>query len=187
MSLADQDELLAAAQAHEAAMPHARNEHASGLLLVGLFKISKVVFFTAVGAEALHLLHGSPAELLMHMISALHLRPDGHLANVLMDRADLIGHHELREGAMASFGYAAVCLVEGIGLMTYQVWAEYLTVVLTTGGLPLEIYELARRFELYKVGVLAINVVVLLYLLWVLKRKKYEDAARAGAPAGMVS
>lgn len=187
MRMADQDELLAAAHAHEAEMPHVRNEHASGLLLVGLFKISKVIFFTAVGAEALHLLHGSPAELLMNVISWLHLRPDGHFVNVLMDRADLIGHHQLREGAMASFGYAAVCLVEGVGLMTYQVWAEYLTVVLTAGGLPLEVYELIRRFELYKVGVIAINVVVLLYLIWVLKKKKGEDAARATASRGKVN
>ena len=34
--------------------------NAQGLLLVGLFKLSKAIFFTAVGAGALHLVHQEP-------------------------------------------------------------------------------------------------------------------------------
>jgi uncharacterized membrane protein (DUF2068 family) len=41
-------------------------------------------------------------------------------------------------------------------------------------GLPLESYELLERFSFYKVGLLVANVVILLYLLWVLRKKKEE-------------
>jgi len=76
---------------------------------------------------------------------------------------------------MFAFSYAALCLVEGWGLVTQKSWAEYFTVILTTAALPWESYELVEKFEPYKVGLLLANIVVLVYLLWVLKRKRIEE------------
>ena len=65
-----------------------------------------------------------------------------------------------------------------------EVWAEYLTVVLTRWRLPWEVYELMRKVRLVtRWGCWLINVVVLVYLLWVLKKKR---ELRARATAGMV-
>jgi uncharacterized membrane protein (DUF2068 family) len=89
--------------------------------------------------------------------------------------------HKLREAGTLSFLYAAVCVVEGTGLVLEKGWAEYFTVILTAMGLPWESYELMERFSPYKVGLLVINLVVLLYLLWVLKKKKEEEAAGSGS------
>jgi len=124
-----------------------------GLLLVGLFKLSKAVFFGAVGAGALNLIHKNVGELAMQ----------------------IIGGHQLRQGALLSFLYAGLCVVEGTGLMLKKGWAEYFTVVLTAGAMPVETYELWQKFEWFKVGLLLINVVVLVYLLWVLKRKRVRE------------
>jgi uncharacterized membrane protein (DUF2068 family) len=148
----------------------------NGLLLVGLFKMSKAVFFTAVGAGALNLVHRNVGDLAMRIIEVLHRDPDGRFAKLLMDKADLIGGHQLRQGALLSFLYAALCIVEGTGLMLKKGWAEYFTVVLTAGAMPVETYELWERFEWFKVGLLLINVAVLLYLLWVLKQKRVREA-----------
>jgi uncharacterized membrane protein (DUF2068 family) len=148
----------------------------NGLLLVGLFKMSKAVFFTAVGAGALNLVHRNVGDLAMRIIEVLHRDPDGRFAKLLMDKADLIGGHQLRQGALLSFLYAALCIIEGTGLMLKKGWAEYFTVVLTAGAMPVETYELWERFEWFKVGLLLINVAVLLYLLWVLKQKRVREA-----------
>jgi len=148
-----------------------------GLLLVGLFKLSKAVFFGAVGAGALNLIHKNVGELAMRIIEVLHRDPDGRFAAMLMDKADLIGGHQLRQGALLSFLYAGLCVVEGTGLMLKKGWAEYFTVVLTAGAMPVETYELWQKFDWFRVGLLLINVVVLLYLLWVLKRKRGREAA----------
>ena len=43
-------------------------------------------------------------------------------------------------------------------------------------ALPWESYELMERFSMYKVALLVLNLAVLLYLLWVLKRKREEAA-----------
>ena len=156
-----------------------RTGHQRGLLLVGLFKYSKAIFFTAVGAGALNLLHKNVGDVAQHIVDALRLDGENRLVRLLLDKAQLVDPHKLREAGTLSFLYAAVCVVEGTGLVLEKGWAEYFTVTLTALGLPLESYELIQRFSYYKVGLLVANVIILLYLLWVLKKKK-EEEAKAG-------
>jgi uncharacterized membrane protein (DUF2068 family) len=65
--------------------------------------------------------------------------------------------------------FAVYALVEGIeafGLWTQRRWAEYLTFLVTTSLLPLEVYELANRLSVLKLLTFAINVAVVAYLLF---------------------
>jgi uncharacterized membrane protein (DUF2068 family) len=149
--------------------------HERGLLLVGLFKLSKAIFFTAVGAGALHLVNKDVGSVLMHVIDTLRIDPERHFVGILMDHVGLISRHDLRRAGILSFLYAVVCVVEGTGLVLEKRWAEYFTVILTAMGLPWESYELVERFSVYKVGLLGINLVVLLYLLWILKKRRKEE------------
>jgi uncharacterized membrane protein (DUF2068 family) len=153
------------------------DNHAGGLLVVGLFKLSKAVFFTAVGAGALHLLHKNVADVLMRIVETLKLDQEHRLVVFLLGKATVINSHELREAGTLSFLYAAVCVVEGTGLVLRKGWAEYFTVTLTALGLPWESYELMDKFSMYKVALLVLNLAVLLYLLWVLKRKREDGDA----------
>jgi uncharacterized membrane protein (DUF2068 family) len=61
--------------------------------------------------------------------------------------------------------YAAVEGIEALGLWYQQRWAEYLTFLVTTSLLPLEVYEIANRASVFKVIALVINVAVVVYLL----------------------
>jgi len=153
-----------------------RNVNATGLLVVGLFKLTKAAFFTAVGVVAFHLVHADLGGVVDRVIYYLRIEPEGRLASFLMDRVDLIGHHQLRQAGTFSLLYAAVCVVEGVGLIRCKAWAEYFTVTLTALGLPWEIFELIKKFEAYKIGLIAANVAVVLYLLWVLKKKRERMA-----------
>ena len=42
----------------------------------------------------------------------------------------------------------------------------------------MEFFEIAQSFTWLKLGALAVNLVVLGYLLWVLKRKREDEAGR---------
>ncbi len=150
------------------------------MLAVGIFKLSKAIFFTAVGLGALHLVNKDMGGVVMHIVDALRIDPERHFVGVLMDHVGLIDPHELRRAGVLSVLYAMVCIVEGTGLVLEKRWAEYFTTILTAMGLPWEIYELAERFSPYKVGLLVINFIVLLYLLWVLKKKR-EEVGEGGA------
>ncbi len=142
-----------------------------GLFFVGLFKLSKALFFTSVGAGALHLVHRNIGDFVMRIIDLLPIDPEGRVVSMIMDKADLIDAHDLRRIGAGAFIYATLCLVEGYGLVMRRTWAEYFTVVLTFLGLPVETFEILRRFTWYKVGAFAINLFILLYLLWVLKKR----------------
>jgi len=155
-------------------LPKARHER--GLLLVGIFKLSKAIFFTAVGAGALRLVNMNVDDVLMRVIDALRIDPERRFVGILLDQAGLLSDHQLRRAGMLSFLYAVVCVVEGTGLVLEKNWAEYFTVILTAMGLPWESYSLMEKFSPYKVVLILINLAVLLYLLWILKKKRQGEA-----------
>lgn len=143
-----------------------------GLLLLGLFKLLKAIFFLMVGAGALHLVHRNLGEIVSHFVDSLPIDPEGRVVSVIMDKADLINAHDLRRIGAGAFIYSALCVVEGTGLVNRKTWAEYFTVTLTALGLPIEGFEILRHFTLLKVGAMVVNLAILLYLLWVLKRRQ---------------
>ncbi len=145
-----------------------------GLLLVGLFKLGKAIFFAAVGAGALHLVNRNMRSVLTHGVDILGIDPERHFVSVLLQHVQFIDPHEMRKAGLLSFLYAAICVVEGAGLVLKRRWAGYLTVMLTALGLPWEGFELLVKFSTYKLALLAINFGVLLYLLWILKKREVE-------------
>jgi uncharacterized membrane protein (DUF2068 family) len=62
--------------------------------------------------------------------------------------------------------YAIIEGIEAFGLWYQRRWAEYLTFVVTTSLLPLEVYELAHKLSPVKVLTLLINLAVVGYLLY---------------------
>ncbi len=153
----------------------ARGEHAHrdrGLLLIGLFKLCKSIFFFLVGIGAIHLVHKDLGDVAMHIVQKLPLDPQGHLVSLLMLKVDLVNPMRLREGGFLALAYSALSLTEGIGLLLEKVWAEDRTRGLTISFLPWELYELAREPDLTRLGLLLANLAVLAYIVWFLRRKK---------------
>jgi uncharacterized membrane protein (DUF2068 family) len=152
-----------------------RSEHAHrdrGLLLIGVFKLCKSIFFFLVGIGAIHLLHKDLGDVAMRLAQALHFDPEGKVVSFLIVKADLVNPLRLREAGFGAFAYSALSLTEGIGLMLEKVWAEYLTLCLTISFLPWELYELAREPDLMRLSLLLANLAVLAYIVWFLRRKK---------------
>ena len=175
-----------AAAESAASAPAAKHDHARGLVLIGLFKLGKFIFFMAVGLGALHLVHSNIGDLFLKVATWLHLNLDGKLVGRMEDNADLISGHQLRQVSLATCGYAIVSLIEGTGLMLEKTWAEYLTLTLTIGALPWEIFELLKDATATRWVVLGTNLLVLAYLVWFLKRKKrlkHEAMATVATPA----
>jgi uncharacterized membrane protein (DUF2068 family) len=149
-----------------------RHERDRGLLLIGLFKLGKSLLFFCLGCGAIHLLHKDIGDEVMRLVTALKFDPESRFVSLLLDKVDLIDAHRLREISLATFGYSAVALTEGVGLLMEKVWAEYLTLILTISFLPWELYELARKPDWFRLGLLVTNLAVLAYLVWLLRRKK---------------
>ena len=61
--------------------------------------------------------------------------------------------------------YAIVELIEGTGLWLARRWGEYFAMVATSLGMPLEIYELAKKVTVTTLILFAINLALVLYLV----------------------
>ena len=67
--------------------------------------------------------------------------------------------------AAAAAAYAALEGTEAVGLWLGRRWAEYLTFVATVVFVPYEIYELTKSVTWLKLLTLAINLLIVIYLL----------------------
>jgi uncharacterized membrane protein (DUF2068 family) len=83
-----------------------------------------------------------------------------------IERAFSLRSDTLRLVAAVFLAYALVEGIEAVGLWYQRRWAEYLTLIVTASLLPLEAYELSRRFSALKVLTIVINLAVVAYLLW---------------------
>jgi uncharacterized membrane protein (DUF2068 family) len=68
--------------------------------------------------------------------------------------------------AVGLFAYAAVELIEAIGLWLITRWGEYFAVIATSVFLPLEIYEITEKVTAFRAIALAVNIAAVLWLLW---------------------
>ncbi len=146
--------------------------HDRGLLLIGLFKLGKSILFFCIGLGAIHMLHKDLGDVVMRMATALKFDPESRFVTLLLDKVDLIDIHRLKLISLGTFSYSVIALTEGVGLVMEKVWAEYLTLILTVSFLPWELYELVRRPSWFRLSLLLINLAVLAYLMWLLRRKK---------------
>jgi uncharacterized membrane protein (DUF2068 family) len=61
--------------------------------------------------------------------------------------------------------YGILQVVEAAGLWLLKRWGEYFAVVATSLGIPVEVYELAERVTVVRIGALVINLAAVLYIL----------------------
>lgn len=73
--------------------------------------------------------------------------------------------HTLNLLALGVAAFAVVELVEGVGLWLSKRWGEYFAMVVTSLGLPYEIYELTIKLSWFKLVLFAINLALVLYLV----------------------
>ena len=138
-----------------------RERHDRLIVLIGVLKFVKAVILLAAAVSVFATLHdgvraalkqfaaGSGREVITHYV--------GTLTSGGPHRAELIGG-----GLLA---YAALFGVEGYGLLTHKLWGEWLTIIITTSFIPLEIYELIHKGSVIKGLVLIANILIVIYLV----------------------
>jgi uncharacterized membrane protein (DUF2068 family) len=146
--------------------------HSRGLLLIAAFKFLKGIVLAAVGVGALHLLHKDVPAVVEHWANAFRVDPNNHYIHLLLAKLSIVDDKRLRELSIGTFIYAAIFLTEGTGLALRKRWAEYFTIITTGSFLPLEVYEIVRHATIAKGVALVINIAVIVYLVWELRRSR---------------
>jgi uncharacterized membrane protein (DUF2068 family) len=83
----------------------------------------------------------------------------------VLDRISGIGTRGVLLIATGALIYGLIELVESVGLLWRRRWAEYLVVIATGFGIPIEIRELIVKLTPVRAGLLLINVVIVVYLV----------------------
>jgi uncharacterized membrane protein (DUF2068 family) len=143
-----------------------------GLLLVAAYKLIKGVALLALGIGALRLLHRDLAAEAARWIDLLRIDPQNHYIQDLVARIAKVDTRKLKELSIGTFLYSGVFLTEGVGLALRKRWAEYLTILTTASLLPLEIYEIAKRFSTARIVILLVNIAVVVYLVYEVRRTR---------------
>ena len=152
-------------------MTSSRDGSARVLVLIGVFKLVKAALLIALAVLALRFadeiakghrpLHGT-----FEAVTWAGAFPGRHTVMKALDRLWTTQAREAVELGIAAFAYAAVFLVEGVGLLLRKRWAEWLTVAVTGSFIPVEVYEMVHRFGAGKVIALVLNIAIVAYLVW---------------------
>ena len=154
------------------------------LLLIAIYKFLHALFFIGIGIGAHRLLHKDIADQVDLFARHLRFNPESRLVNLLLEKAYLINDPVLRRIGFFAYCYAAVTLVEGVGLYLEKAWGEFLTLAITASFLPWELFEIFRHITWIRVGLFAINILVFVYLLKiVVDRARHRAKARKNSSA----
>ena len=133
--------------------------------LIAAFKFLNAGLLIALGVGLFKLLHKDVGDVLEHWGKALRLDPGSHFVNLALEKAAHVSPAQVKKLGLGSFLYAGLFLAEGTGLWMRKRWGEWLTVIITSSLVPVELYEIYRHVSYTKVAVLALNVAIVIYLI----------------------
>ncbi|ACF11788.1 conserved hypothetical protein [Chlorobaculum parvum NCIB 8327] len=153
-----------------------------GLRAVALFEAGKGVLVFSLALLLSTFVSRDLPGILAEIKLRWHVDPSNHipgLAKMLLH--DLTGAR-LHFLIMLAAIYALMRFIEAYGLWFERRWAEWFALV--SGGvyLPIELYEIARGFSWLKMGVLAINLIIVGYMAVLLIRGKVAPSIEQDAP-----
>ena len=141
---------------------------------IAIFKLTKAALLLGFGVVALRLVHSDIAGLLEKWIPAIGFGPGSRLLGRFVAEATALTPNRIRDIGVGSLFYAALFLTEGIGLWLLKKWAEWMTIVITSSLLPVEIWEIFRHPNWEKVVLLVVNLALVGYLIYMVRKQWHE-------------
>jgi uncharacterized membrane protein (DUF2068 family) len=156
------------------------------LRAVASLELSKGVVVLLAAGGILLLLHRDMTQIAQNLLALLHISPDHRFAQMFLHWADGLTDKKLWAIAAAAAVYSAMRFVEGYGLWKARAWAEWIALVSGAAYLPFEIHELMRRLSLFNIALLAVNLAVVFYMVYLRwegqNGPEQTDAPRPGSP-----
>lgn len=141
----------------------------AALRAIAAFKLVKALGLLVVAAVSFDLVRSAELDAFAGWVERLPIHH--HFLSQLLDKLLELGPRKFIAIGIAACVYASLFLVEGWGLWRGKRWAEYLTVIATTSLIPFELFEIVRHTTPLKIGALALNVAIVFYLIWLLRRE----------------
>ncbi|QXE90303.1 DUF2127 domain-containing protein [Geomonas subterranea] len=141
-----------------------------GLRVVAVFEALKGAVVLLAGCGVLALVHKDLHHIAVRLVLVLHMNPARHYPGIFIDAANRVTDLQLWMLAASALTFAAVRLAEAYGLWHEKRWAEWFGFLSGAIYLPVEVIEIFRKPDWARVTVFLVNVGVVGYLAWALKR-----------------
>jgi uncharacterized membrane protein (DUF2068 family) len=148
------------------------------LRIIGVFKVSKAALLIAAAIAVFHLIHKDLGDVIIEWSRQFHIAPGNKIVQDLVERVSTVTQKQFVVLGIILLAYAAMFLIEGIGLLMLKHWAEWMTVITTSGLIPLEIYEIYHKPGWTKIAATAVNVIIAVYLVVRVRREAKELRAQ---------
>lgn len=159
-----------------------------GLRGIAIFEAGKGLLAVGFGVWILTVLHkdmNSVAEDMQRLMRRfLHINPDRHFYRMILDEVGGLTHRTLWLIFALAMLYVTIRFVEAAGLWMEKEWAEWFALISGSIYMPFEVATLVRHATGWKWLILSINLLILIYLAWLLmdsrkRRKEAQEAATA--------
>ena len=141
------------------------------LIAIGLYSLVKAVSLLLVAFGVHKLLGGNAGDMLHKWAQAVRVDPESRWAHLVISKVTGLSTGRMRELELGTLFYAGLFTVEGVGLVLRKRWAEYVAIISTVLFLPIEVIELYQHVSAVRIAVLVANVVMVVYLVWAVRRK----------------
>ena len=163
---------LAPAVSQPPVRPAHRAHHDRGLAAIAVFKMVKATLLILAWLGTREILRKDVADQARQWLQALSFTTGPRYVRELLAWASGVSDARLRELGLVALLYATLYTVEGVGLWLERRWAEYLTIIMTGSLIPFEIYEIARGLSTPKFIAFVVNIAVVAYLAYLLRRAR---------------
>ena len=144
--------------------PHTRQLRA--LRAVASVEFFKGLIVLLAGFGVLSLVHRDAWDVAESFLQWLKVDPDTRYAQVFLNLADQVTDTRLWAVALGAAAYSTLRFAEAYGLWRERAWAEWLAMISGAIYLPFEVYEFARRPDWIRFVILAVNLAVVLYMVY---------------------
>src|SRR5262249_51640601 len=165
--------------AHPGMHPHVPDSaHLKGLRTVATREVVKGLVVVLAGLGLFSMRHKDIWGVAESFLEFFHVNPYHHYVGVFIDLVSRISDVRLWKIAVAATVYVTLRFVEAYGLWFARPWAEWLAFASGTIYIPFELADLIHRPTWLGLAVLVINLVIVLYMLYL----RMEARAKRRAP-----
>lgn len=148
--------------------PHGSKQHGnrSAVRAIATIEAAKGALVVVVAGTVGGWAHHNAEHIAEQIVRGFHLDSTHHYPHVFIEGARAFSHVRFGLLIAGTLAYATMRFVEAYGLWRLRTWARWFGVASGALYVPVEIYEIARQLSVSRLVVLAINLLVVLYLLW---------------------
>ncbi|MCU1293829.1 MAG: rane protein-like protein [Bryobacterales bacterium] len=128
-------------------------------------------------------IHRHAEDLVEALLYHVHIDPDRRAAQAILHAADRLTDMRMWTIAAAALSYSTVRFVEAWGLWHRRVWAEWFALLSGALYLPWEVLKVAERASWMHIFILSINVIIVLYMLYI-RIRSMQDAPVVAMSSG---